>query len=186
MPALRRATEADIPFIYTTERLPGYAPLVGRFEEAEHRADLADANWLYFIGLDDTSAPRGFAILQDRLKSDGNCFLRRIAVTKAGQGYGTPFLTALIDWVFANTSDTRFWLSVRAGNDRARRGRRGKFSRQAQSSPSSRPSDASASREPGPMVQYLDGSRLSLRSAGMTVRCGGCTPACLTTTAHSR
>jgi diamine N-acetyltransferase len=120
MPALRRATEADIPFIHATERLPGYKPLVGRFEEPEHRANLADPNWLYFIALDDAGTPRGFAILQDRLKRDGNCFLRRIAVTQAGRGFGKPFLATLIGWVFADTADTRFWLSVRAGNDRAR------------------------------------------------------------------
>jgi len=116
---LRPAAPADIPFIFATERLPGYEPLVGRFEEAEHRANLADPSWLYFIGFDDSGTRRGFAILQDRLKADGNCFLRRIAVTDAGQGFGKPFLATLIDWVFANTSDNRFWLSVRAGNDRA-------------------------------------------------------------------
>jgi RimJ/RimL family protein N-acetyltransferase len=120
MPTLRRATEADIPFIHATERLPGYEPLVGRFEADAHRANLADPSWQYLIGLDDSGTPRGFAILQDRLKADGNCFLRRIAVTQAGGGFGKPFLAALIDRVFATTSDTRFWLSVRAGNDRAR------------------------------------------------------------------
>lgn len=117
---LRPATEADIPFIHATERLPGYEPLVGRFDEAVHRANLADPNWHYVVGLDAAGTPRGFAILQDRLKADGNCFLRRIAVTQAGGGFGKPILAALIDRVFATTGDTRFWLSVRAANDRAR------------------------------------------------------------------
>ena len=117
---LRRATEADILSIHATERLPGYEPLVGRFEADVHRANLADPNWLYFIGLDDAGTPRGFAILQDRLKAGGDCFLRRIAVTQAGGGFGMPFLATLIEWVFASAADTRFWLSVRAGNDRAR------------------------------------------------------------------
>ena len=118
--SLRFAIPADIAFIMATERGPGYELLVGRFEEDVHRANLDDDSWLYFIGLDETSERRGFAILQDRDRRDGNCFLRRIAVVGAGKGFGKPFLTALIDWVFANTADTRFWLSVRDRNDRAR------------------------------------------------------------------
>ena len=39
-------------FIMATERLPGYDVLVGCFEEDVHRTNLADDNWLYFIGLD--------------------------------------------------------------------------------------------------------------------------------------
>lgn len=120
MVALRRATPADVPFIFATERLPGYDVHVGRFEEDVHRANLADDNWLYFIGLDDEGAPQGFAILQDRGKRDGNEFLRRIAVTKAGGGFGKPFLAALIDWVFTNTEAGRFYLHVRNSNTRAR------------------------------------------------------------------
>jgi diamine N-acetyltransferase len=120
MVRLRPATPDDIGFILATERRPGYEPLVGRFAEDVHRANLADDNWLYVIGLDDAGSPQGFAILQDRNKRDGSAFLRRIAVAQAGRGFGRPFLTALIDWVFTDTAVNRFWLSVRDGNTRAR------------------------------------------------------------------
>jgi RimJ/RimL family protein N-acetyltransferase len=120
MVTLRRATVDDIPFILATERLPGYDEFVGRFEEEVHRANLADDNWLYVIGVDDGGTPRGFAILQDRKDGDGSEFLRRIAVTQAGGGFGKPFLSALIDWVFAETGNTRFHLHVRNVNARAR------------------------------------------------------------------
>ena len=120
MVALRRATSADIAFIMATERVPGYDKLVGRFDEGVHRANLADDNWLYFIGLDDAGAPQGFAILQDRNKPGGNEFLRRIAVINAGGGFGKPFLAALIDWVFTETQAQRFYLHVRNQNHRAR------------------------------------------------------------------
>lgn len=118
--ALRPATSADIPFIMTTERLPGYDKLVGRFDEDVHRANLADDNWLYFIGLDAAGSAQGFAILQDRKKLDGNEFLRRIAVSNAGGGFGRPFLAAIIDWVFTETQAQRFYLHVRNDNARAR------------------------------------------------------------------
>lgn len=120
MVALRRATQADIAFIMAAERLPGYDKLVGRFDEDVHRANLADDNWLYFIGLDDAGARQGFAILQDRAKPDGAEFLRRIAVTNAGGGFGKPFLAAIIDWVFTQTDSQRFYLHVRNANARAR------------------------------------------------------------------
>jgi diamine N-acetyltransferase len=118
--SLRPATSDDIPFIMAAERMPGYDKLVGRFDEDVHRANLTDDNWLYFIGLDDSGTAQGFAILQDRNKPDGNEFLRRIAVTQAGGGFGRPFLAALIDWVFTQTEAQRFYLHVRNENARAR------------------------------------------------------------------
>jgi diamine N-acetyltransferase len=117
---LRRATPADIPFILATERRPGYDGLVGRFPEEEHHANLADDDWLYFLGLDDAGTPQGIAILQNRNTQGGSEFLRRIAVTDAGRGFGKPFLSAVIDWVFANTDAQRFWLGVHNDNARAR------------------------------------------------------------------
>jgi RimJ/RimL family protein N-acetyltransferase len=120
MPHLRPATEADIPFILAVERGPGYDALVGRFDEAEHRANLADSDWLYFIGEDEAGTPRGIAILQHRTTRDGSEFLRRIAVADAGAGFGRPFLAALIEWVFAQQEIDRFRLHVRKINTRAR------------------------------------------------------------------
>jgi len=85
MGSLRRATAADIPFIMATERLPGYDVLVGCYEEDVHRANLADDNWLYLIGLDASGTPQGFAALQNRHDGDGSEFLRRFAVANAGR-----------------------------------------------------------------------------------------------------
>lgn len=119
MGSLRRATAADIPFIMATERLPGYDVLVGCYEEDVHRANLADDNWLYLIGLDASGTPQGFAALQNRHDGDGSEFLRRFAVANAGRGFGKPFLSALIDWIFTH-SDNTCHLHVRSSNDRAR------------------------------------------------------------------
>jgi RimJ/RimL family protein N-acetyltransferase len=120
MVSLRRATADDIAFIMATERLPGYDVLVGCFEEAIHRANLADDNWLYLIGLDASGARQGFAVLQDRHDGDGSEFIRRVAVANAGRGFGKPFLAALIDWIFTHSDNARCHLHVRAGNGRAR------------------------------------------------------------------
>ena len=120
MVSLRRATADDISFIMATERLPCYDVLVGCFEEDVHRANLADVNWLYLIGLDESGTPQGFAVLQDRHDGDGSEFLRRFAVANAGSGFGKPFLSALIDWIFTHSDNTRCHLHVRSSNDRAR------------------------------------------------------------------
>ena len=84
MVSLRRATADDISFIMATERSPGYDVLVGCFEEDVHRANLADDSWLYFIGLDASGTPQGFAVLQNRHDGDGSEFLRRFAVANPG------------------------------------------------------------------------------------------------------
>lgn len=42
-----RATEADIPFIMATERLPGNEGLVGRWEREEHERALGDPGNAY-------------------------------------------------------------------------------------------------------------------------------------------
>jgi diamine N-acetyltransferase len=120
MVSLRRATTDDISFIMATERLAGYDVLVGRDEEHVHRANLANDNWLYFIGLDASGAPQGFAVLQNRHDGDGSEFLRRIAVANAGRGFGKPFLSALIDWIFTHSDNERCHLNVRSSNVRAR------------------------------------------------------------------
>jgi diamine N-acetyltransferase len=117
---LRRATDHDISFIMATERLPGYDVLVGSYGEDVHRANLADDNWLYLIGLDESGAPQGFAVLQNRHDDDGSEFLRRFAVANAGRGFGKLFLAALIDWIFMHSDNTRCHLHVRSDNDRAR------------------------------------------------------------------
>ena len=119
MVSLRRATAGDIPFIMATERLPGYDVLVGCFEEDVHRTNLADDNWLYFIGLDAGGTPQGFAVLQNRHDGDGSEFLRRVAVANAGRGFGKPFLSALVDWIFTYSDNARCHLHVRSSNDRA-------------------------------------------------------------------
>lgn len=120
MVSIRPANAGDIAFIMATERLPGYDVLVGSYEEAVHRANLADDNWLYLIAEDAGGMPQGFAVLQNRHDGDGSEFIRRVAVASAGRGFGKPFLSTLIDWIFAHSANKRCHLHVRSDNGRAR------------------------------------------------------------------
>ena len=117
---LDRATEADIPFIMATERLPGYEALVGRWDEARHRAAMADGRHAYFVGRR-AGSPIGFLIIRDWNSAEQVSLLKRIAVAEPGQGNGREILRAALDAVFEQTGIHRLSIGVFPENERARR-----------------------------------------------------------------
>lgn len=48
---IRRAEPGDLVFIMATERLPGYADLVGRWDQDAHCRALADERYAYFVAI---------------------------------------------------------------------------------------------------------------------------------------
>lgn len=119
MVVIARATESDLPFIMETERLQGYEAFIGRSDETQHRARMANDRCMHFIARD-SHKPVGFAILRDWNSQAGITLLMRIAVAEPGLGYGRGFLRALIDRVFTDTACHRFWLGQFPDNLRAR------------------------------------------------------------------
>jgi diamine N-acetyltransferase len=117
---LVRAAEADILFIMATERLPEYDKLVGRWSEEQHRAAFADERYAYFIARA-ASRAIGFAIVRDWASSERVTCIKRIAVTRPGEGHGKAFLAHLISRIFRETDAYRIWLGVFPDNARARR-----------------------------------------------------------------
>jgi len=115
---LRRGDLSHLPFIMATERLPGYDAVVGRWEEAYHRDALADRQHAYFIGFA-AGEPVGFAILRGWGSPDRVTLLKRIAVTRPGQGLGRLMLAKVTDAVFRETEAWRLWLGVFPENTRA-------------------------------------------------------------------
>ena len=116
---IRPAADDDIAFVMATERGPGFVHLVGRSDEAQHRADMAHPDVAYLIGERD-GAPNGFAILRGLDDAFGNLYLKRIAVREPGTGFGRDFLNAVMAWSFARPRTHRFWLDVFLHNARAR------------------------------------------------------------------
>ena len=119
MLAIARAMDADLPFVMATERLPGYEAFIGRSDEAQHRARMANDRCAHFIARDG-DRPVGFAILRDWNATDGVTLLMRIAMVESGQGHGKAFLRGLMDRVFTDTKCHRFWLGQFPNNHRAR------------------------------------------------------------------
>jgi len=117
---LDRATEVDIPFIMATERLPGYEALVGRWDDARHRAAMTDGRHAYFVGRREGSAI-GFLIIRDWNSPEQVSLLKRIAVAQPGEGNGKELLRAALDAVFEQTNVHRLWIGVFPENERARR-----------------------------------------------------------------
>lgn len=115
---IRPATEADIPAIMAIERSPGFEAFVGRSDRAQHEAMMAAADQRYII-LEDETGPLGFAILQGIGASNGNIYLKRIAVGATGKGLGKKFLSDLIRMSFTEFNAEKFWLDAFETNSRA-------------------------------------------------------------------
>jgi RimJ/RimL family protein N-acetyltransferase len=116
---LVQGTTDDIAFVMAAERLPGYDELVGRWSAAQHRAALADGRHAYFIARL-ASRDIGFAIVRDWASSERVACIKRIAVSRPGQGHGKMFLTGLVDRIFTDTDAHRIWLGLFPDNARAR------------------------------------------------------------------
>ena len=116
-----RAGPDDIPALMAIERLPGYDALVGRWEEARHRAEMARPSVRYFALREAGGGLAGFAIVLGLDDPDGKAHLKRIAVAEPGRGAGARLLAGLIDALYAETEINRLDLDVFVGNERAKR-----------------------------------------------------------------
>lgn len=110
----------DIPALMAIERSPGYDRLVGRWEEARHRAEMASPSVLYFA-LREADRLAGFAIVLGFDDPNRRAHLKRIAVAAPGRGEGARLLRGLIDHVFSETETNRLDLDVFDGNERAKK-----------------------------------------------------------------
>jgi RimJ/RimL family protein N-acetyltransferase len=120
MLTIARADASAIPFVMATERVEGFDQFVGRWDEARHRAAFADGRHVYFIGRAG-GAPVGFVIVRDWASPERVAAIKRIAVTRPGQGHGRALLAQVVDAIFKETDAWRVWLGVFPENLRARR-----------------------------------------------------------------
>jgi RimJ/RimL family protein N-acetyltransferase len=118
--SVERASEADIPAIMEVERMPGFEQLVGRWDHAQHAAEMAKPNVRYFV-LRRGDSVDGFALLQGVGNPDGRVHLKRIAVRNAGSGDGSHLLREALRTLYSTTDTNRVDLDVHLHNDRAKR-----------------------------------------------------------------
>ena len=103
-----------------TERLSGYDQLVGRWNDAQHRAALTDGRHAYFIARLNLELV-GFAIVRDWASPERVVHIKRVAVSRPGLGHGKALLAKLVELIFRDTDAYRIWLGVFPENARARR-----------------------------------------------------------------
>jgi RimJ/RimL family protein N-acetyltransferase len=120
MLTIARADQSAIPFVMATERTTGFDQFVGRWEEAQHRAAFADGRHAYFIGRAGAE-PVGFVIVRDWAAPERVTLIKRMIVSRPGQGYGRVLLSGVLDAVFSETNAWRVWLGLYPENTRARR-----------------------------------------------------------------
>ena len=116
---IARASKDDVPFIMATERTDGYDAFVGRWDEARHLAALDDRNYAYFIARE-AGHPVAFTIVRDWASPERATGVKRIVVSRPGNGVGRRLLRAVVDTIFADTYAHRVWLGVFPENARAR------------------------------------------------------------------
>jgi ribosomal protein S18 acetylase RimI-like enzyme len=117
--AMRPASSGDLPAIMAIERLPGFELHVGRSEETEHRAMMASPAYAYRLGIQ--TDVEAFAILSGLGDPHRNLYLKRVAVSRPGEGLGTAFLGLVLDEAFGRLGAERVSLDCFAGNARAQR-----------------------------------------------------------------
>ncbi|MBX3569052.1 MAG: GNAT family N-acetyltransferase [Rhizobiaceae bacterium] len=122
---VRVATADDISSIMATERRDGFERLVGRWDEATHRAAFAQPGFRYFVGESAGRRFLGFALVRDWASPDRVTGIKRLAVCEPGQGHGRRMLRHVIDAVFRQTEAYRLWIGTFPENERARRAYRG-------------------------------------------------------------
>jgi diamine N-acetyltransferase len=118
---LKRATQADIALVMTIERTPGYEHLVGRWNDAQHRSALTDSRHAYLIARDGSERPVGFAIVRDWASPERVTSIKRVAVSRPGQGHGRVLVRQVVDAIFRESNAHRIWLGVFPENIRAQR-----------------------------------------------------------------
>jgi RimJ/RimL family protein N-acetyltransferase len=117
---LRAATAGDLQAIMAIERAPEFERWVGRSSGPEHRAMMGDASYAYLVGEAEGEIV-AFAILRDLNDPHGNCYLKRVAVSRPDNGIGRAFLERVVDWTFNHVGAHRFWLDCFSHNVRAQR-----------------------------------------------------------------
>jgi RimJ/RimL family protein N-acetyltransferase len=117
---LRDTAEPDLPAVLALEADPDVAPWITRWSAARHRRAITDADEAHLIFRD---GPRtaGFLLLAGLSGEHRSVELRRIALSRRGEGLGAVALDLALGHAFATFGARRVWLDVLPGNVRAER-----------------------------------------------------------------
>ena len=113
---IAEAVEADIEWIIAQESDEENRKFVWIGTREEHRAEIADpAHLLLVFQKKDDGEKVGYALVHLDFKSE-RFELRRIIVSRKGEGYGREAMEALMRHTFETLKFNRFWLDVYPDN----------------------------------------------------------------------
>ncbi len=118
---LRPATDDDLDAVLDAERSSAARPFVGQDARERHATAIDDDARELLVIADRAGAFAGYVLLAGIANPDTGVELRRIVVTRPGQGIGRAALARVLERAFAVHGTHRVWLDVRIDNHRARR-----------------------------------------------------------------
>jgi len=117
---LRDATEEDLDFVIACQSDPDAAPYIAQPSREQLRGEIAAADTELLL-ISEDGEPIGFALVGGLTSPHDSVEIRRMAVTRRGEGVGRRALAALVDRAFERHGAHRVWLDVITDNERAQR-----------------------------------------------------------------
>jgi D-alanine-D-alanine ligase len=117
---LRPTALEDLEFVRNAESAEENRSYIEQWTAQEHRAAIAAADTRHLIIEDTEGRPAGYVILQGLDDPAHALLLRRIVVTRKGQGIGGRAVDAVAGYCFDVLGFRRLWLEVDADNVSAR------------------------------------------------------------------
>jgi diamine N-acetyltransferase len=117
---LRPTMLSDLDWVAALEADPANLPFITPWERTQHEGAIRFPDARHFIVESGDSAERaGFVILQGCRSPNRSVELKRIVLKTKGQGLGRACVRGLKRMAFGDLRAHRFWLDVKALNQRA-------------------------------------------------------------------
>ena len=119
---LRPTMSSDLDFVISVEQDPGNREFITPWDRTQHEGAIRFPDFRHFIvEAGDGYPSAGFVILQGCRNPHRSIELKRIVLMRKGQGIGRACLRLLAQMAFRDLGAHRFWLDVKARNERAQR-----------------------------------------------------------------
>ncbi len=111
---------SDLDFVAAVEQDPANLPYITPWERVQHEGAIRFPDFRHFIvEAGDDYESCGFVILQGCRGRHRSIELKRIVLQRKGDGLGRACVRLLAQMAFRDLGAHRFWLDVKATNERA-------------------------------------------------------------------
>jgi ribosomal protein S18 acetylase RimI-like enzyme len=118
--AIRATTPDDLGFVLAHEYSPAAVPYIGVWTREQHLEAIGSPSADH-LTIEAAGERAGYAILLDLDHPHGSLQLKRIVVSRRGEGIGGAAMELIVDRGFSVHGAHRLWLDMVTSNDVARR-----------------------------------------------------------------